>query len=250
MAMSCLAFPVLGRPTRRARLSSSSVDCGISEKSMRRSEIRLALFTTGLARVDDADCFFAMFDIPHGIDNYQDAALRRGSQPFTAQLSIRVFRISPIESVWVAEYCLSLFERDSVFRKVRNSFRRVPREHIIVYTLIESQNQDLGSLRHQGAVLIPAATNAATSRPEARRLQARKRREILHPLRGFRMTARGVKAGFANGKAAARHTATRQSGDWRSHVATVHRRRRWLRRERRWLWTLRLRSVGRPNWIW
>src|SRR5271163_2822627 len=57
MAMSCLAFPVLGRPTRRARLSSSSVDCGISEKSIWRSEIRLALLAAGLAGADDADCF-------------------------------------------------------------------------------------------------------------------------------------------------------------------------------------------------
>ena len=59
MAMSCLAFPVLGRPTRRARLSSASVDCGISEKSIWLSEICVAFFTACLPRADDANRFFA-----------------------------------------------------------------------------------------------------------------------------------------------------------------------------------------------
>src|SRR5580704_17056 len=77
IAMSCLALPVLGRPTRRARLSSSSVDCGISEKSMRRSDICRAFFAAGLARADDANAFFVIIDFPHGTNNHQNAALRR-----------------------------------------------------------------------------------------------------------------------------------------------------------------------------
>src|SRR5580704_8832735 len=75
MAMSCLALPVLGRPTRRARLSSASVDSGISEKSMRRSEICLTFFAAGLARAVDANAFFAMIDLPYGIHNDRGAAL-------------------------------------------------------------------------------------------------------------------------------------------------------------------------------
>jgi len=48
MAMSCLACGDLGRPTRRARLSSASVDSGMSEKSIpgelhMRSAVRIFL---------------------------------------------------------------------------------------------------------------------------------------------------------------------------------------------------------------
>lgn len=48
MAISCLAFPVFGRPTRRARLNSSSVDSGRSEKSIRSFCVGWRSF--GLAR--------------------------------------------------------------------------------------------------------------------------------------------------------------------------------------------------------
>src|SRR6516165_1492576 len=42
--MSRFAPPLFGRPTRSARVSSRSVDSGISEKSIRLSGICLALF--------------------------------------------------------------------------------------------------------------------------------------------------------------------------------------------------------------
>ena len=58
IAMSCLAWGDLGRPTRRARLSSASVDSGMSEKSIPASGIGLALFAARRARADDADRFF------------------------------------------------------------------------------------------------------------------------------------------------------------------------------------------------
>lgn len=44
IAMSCFARPVVGRPTRRARVNSSSDDSGMSLKSIRLSGIGLALF--------------------------------------------------------------------------------------------------------------------------------------------------------------------------------------------------------------
>jgi hypothetical protein len=168
MAMSCLALPVLGRPTRRARLSSASVDCGISEKSMRRSEICLAFFAAGLARADDANGFFAMIDIPHSIDNYQDAARGREPQPLTTHLSIGVIRIGPVERVRIAEYCRSFFERDTVLREIRDSFRGIPREHITVYTLISPQNQDAASSERPGAGLRPAPADAAEARSKVK----------------------------------------------------------------------------------
>ena len=60
IAMSCFAFPVLGRPTRRARLNSSPVDSGISEKSIHSSCIGFAFLRACPARGDDVERFFAI----------------------------------------------------------------------------------------------------------------------------------------------------------------------------------------------
>jgi hypothetical protein len=60
MAINCFACADFGRPTRRARFSSASLDSGISEKSMRLSGIGLPLFPARLPRADDADRFFAI----------------------------------------------------------------------------------------------------------------------------------------------------------------------------------------------
>lgn len=53
--------PLLGRPTRRARRSSASVDSGMSEKSIALSGIGLALFAARRARADDSDRFLTIF---------------------------------------------------------------------------------------------------------------------------------------------------------------------------------------------
>ena len=58
--MSCLALPVFGRPTRRARRNSASVDSGMSEKSMWLLGVCLALFATCFARADNANRFRAI----------------------------------------------------------------------------------------------------------------------------------------------------------------------------------------------
>jgi hypothetical protein len=60
MAMSCFAWLARGLPTRRARLSSASVDSGMSEKSIRVSGICFSLFLARLARADDTDCLDAI----------------------------------------------------------------------------------------------------------------------------------------------------------------------------------------------
>jgi hypothetical protein len=59
-AINCLACADLGRPTRLARRSSSSVDSGMSEKSISLSGVCLTFLATGLARADDSDRFFAI----------------------------------------------------------------------------------------------------------------------------------------------------------------------------------------------
>src|SRR5258708_35485294 len=60
MAMSCLAFPDEGRPTLRARRSSTSVDSGMPERSSLLSGIGLAFFAGRLAGADDANDFLGM----------------------------------------------------------------------------------------------------------------------------------------------------------------------------------------------
>ena len=69
IAISCLAFPVAGRPTLRARRSSASVDSGMSERLSVLSGIGLALFAGRLARADDANDFLGIFQPPGSVDN-------------------------------------------------------------------------------------------------------------------------------------------------------------------------------------
>jgi hypothetical protein len=63
MAMRSLACPVRGRPTRRARFSSSPVISGMSVRSSSLSGKYFALVPRGLTRADDADRFCAIFSI-------------------------------------------------------------------------------------------------------------------------------------------------------------------------------------------
>src|SRR5581483_11348225 len=63
-------LPDFGLPTRRALFSSSSVDSGMSEKSIALSGIDLPLFAACRPRADDADAFFAISGPPYG-ENYK-----------------------------------------------------------------------------------------------------------------------------------------------------------------------------------
>jgi hypothetical protein len=145
MAMSCLAWGDLARPTRRARLSSASVDSGMSEKSIPASGIGLALFAARLARADDADRFFAIvFAILHSpncVHQQEHAAGGRFSEALRARLGSGMFRVLPVECFWVGEDRRRLFERDAVLAKIAERLRGVPREHIYVYTLINGRWQ-------------------------------------------------------------------------------------------------------------
>src|ERR1700692_467624 len=103
IAMSCLAFPVLGRPTRRARLSSLSVDSGRSEKSIRSSCVGFTFLRARTARGDDTKRFFAILQSPVGINQNDDAALSGDSQSLEPVLPVGVFQIFPLEGIGIGK---------------------------------------------------------------------------------------------------------------------------------------------------
>ena len=104
IAISCFAFPDFGRPTRRARLNSSPVDSGRSEKSMRSSCVGFALFRARTARGDDTKRFFAILHSPIGINQNDDAALNRETQPLKSILTMGVFHIFPFECFGIGKH--------------------------------------------------------------------------------------------------------------------------------------------------
>src|SRR5215472_5367535 len=138
MAMSCLALPVVGRPTRRARRNSASDASGISERSMRLSGIGFALFARRAARADDANSFFAIFKPPQGVRDGQDPSGKGSSKTSRPPLGLGMLRVVPIQSFRVAENRGGLFKRHAMLLEVAQGFAGIPREHIIVYTLIRA----------------------------------------------------------------------------------------------------------------
>src|SRR5690242_19513415 len=87
-AISCLALPLAGRPTRWARRSSWSVDSGISERSRRLSGIGFAFLARRLACADDANRFFAIFQPPERVRDDQDSSAERRSETFRPPLEL------------------------------------------------------------------------------------------------------------------------------------------------------------------
>ena len=138
MAISCFAFPDFGRPTRRARFSSSFVDCGISEKSMRLSRIGFALFRACPARGDDSEYFFAIFCSPVGINQNEYPAPGGNTQSLEPIFVVRVFEVLPLQSVGIGKDADRLLERNARLRQIPGGFPRIPGEHINVYTGIGS----------------------------------------------------------------------------------------------------------------
>src|SRR5258708_31915106 len=100
MAISRLAFPDFGRPTRRARFSSSPVDSGISEKSILSSCVSLALFRARPARGDDTKRFFATFHPPIGINRNDDAAFRASQANTVYVYTIIKTDMSSVKRFW------------------------------------------------------------------------------------------------------------------------------------------------------
>src|SRR5579864_1808903 len=126
IAISCFAFPVFGRPTRRARFSSSSVDSGISEKSIRSSCVGVALFRARAARGDDTKRFFAIFHSPIGINQNDDAALYRDPQPLKSILPMGVFHIFLFECIGIGKNSGRFLERDAMLFKIPGGFSGIP----------------------------------------------------------------------------------------------------------------------------
>src|SRR5258707_10675630 len=134
--MSCLALPVFGRPTRRARRNSASVESGISEKSMRLLSVCLAFFTARFARADGANRFRAILSPPQCIYDQENPAARGKSQALPASFRCDVFEILPIESLRIAENGGCFFKWNSMLLIVLQGLADIPGEHIYVYTLI------------------------------------------------------------------------------------------------------------------
>jgi hypothetical protein len=112
--MSCLALPVAGLPTRRARFNSASVDSGTSEKSIFRSGICLALAAARLPRADNADCLFAIFPSPQSVDNKQNSPSSGKTQSFGSALLEGMFFIFPVKPFGVREDGSRLFKKHPV----------------------------------------------------------------------------------------------------------------------------------------
>jgi hypothetical protein len=129
IAMSCFAFPDFGRPTRRERFSSSPVDSGRSEKSIRSSCVSFALFRARAARGDDTKRFFAIFQSPVGINQNDDTALNRDPQPLKSILTMGVFHIFPFECIGIGKNGGRFLERDAMLLKIPGGFPGIPGEH-------------------------------------------------------------------------------------------------------------------------
>jgi hypothetical protein len=139
--MSCFAIPVDGRPTRRARRSSSSVDFGMSEKSICESGIGLTLPPARQPRADDPEFFFFMIRPPYRVHDEQEPLAYRKTKPLEPLFLIRMSNIVPLEPIGIAEDSGRLFEWDAVLLEIGNGLRDVPRKHETVYTVIRSALQ-------------------------------------------------------------------------------------------------------------
>src|SRR5207253_164672 len=136
IAINCFALPLAGRPTRRPRRNSWSVASGMSERSIRLSGIRLALFPRRLPRTDDANAFFPIFQPPWRVRDHQDSSRDGRSQALRPLLRLGMLGIIPVQRFRVAENGRGLFKRHAVLLQVAQSLSGIPGEHISVYTLI------------------------------------------------------------------------------------------------------------------
>jgi hypothetical protein len=129
IAMSCFALPVLGRPTRRARFNSSSVESGRSEKLIRSSCIGFAFFRARPARGNDANRLFAIHHSPVGINQNKDSALDGNPQSLESILTSGVFQVFPFECIGIGKHCGRFLERDAMLFKIPGGFSSIPGEH-------------------------------------------------------------------------------------------------------------------------
>jgi len=129
IAINCLAFPVLGRPTRRARFNSSFVDSGRSEKSICLFCIGFPFFRARAARSDDAKRFFAILQSPVRINQNDNAALCGHSESLEPVLVVGVLQVFPLEAFRIGKNCGRFLERNVMLFQVPGCFSSVPNEH-------------------------------------------------------------------------------------------------------------------------
>ncbi len=129
-AISCFARPVLGLPIRRALASSTSVDSGMSLKSISRSEVYLPFVTRRLARADDADCFFAIVCLPQSVRDHHYAGQSRAAKSLEPRLVARMLLIGPIKRIQVAKDGRRFLKRNVMLLEVSDRLSRIPREHL------------------------------------------------------------------------------------------------------------------------
>jgi hypothetical protein len=128
IAISRFAFPVFGRPTRRARLSSSFVDSGRSENSIRSSCVGFTFFRARPARGDDTKRFFAIFQTPVGINQNDGAALCGDPQSLEPVLLVGMFQVFPFEGIGISKNSGRFLERDAMLLKIPGGFSGIPGE--------------------------------------------------------------------------------------------------------------------------
>lgn len=103
MEMSCFVDADFGRPTLVARRNSSSVDSGISEKSISSSGICFALFAVRLPRTDDPDFARAIFGFSPRIDGQQDSPFDGFAKSLSTALNMRMVDVFPIKSLLIGK---------------------------------------------------------------------------------------------------------------------------------------------------
>jgi hypothetical protein len=151
IAINCFGLPVAGLLTRRARLSSASVDFRISEKSIRLSGVGLAFFLARFTSTDESNRFCAILQSPQGIDYEQHSARDRQSEPLGSLLCFGMLRIFPIERIGIAEDRGHFFEGDAMLPTMKKRLLHVPREHVYVYARMGESSQFAWRPRKGGA---------------------------------------------------------------------------------------------------
>lgn len=136
MAISCFAIPLDGRPTRRARRSSSGVESGISEKSICASGIGLAFPPTRRPRADDSERFFFIFYPSYGIHHEHQSFAHRLTKSFESVLLVGVCKVVPVKPVDIAKDRCRFFKRHAMLFKIGDRLHKVPSKHQTVYTVI------------------------------------------------------------------------------------------------------------------
>src|SRR6266513_1120493 len=131
MAISCLAFPVDGRPTRRARRSWASVASGISVRSSMLSGICRAFFARCLACADDANRFLVILH-SSGINNKDDPADRRETDSYGSKLRLRVFNVIVVQPIGIAKTVAASSKETPCFLRLARALR-ASQENTLLY---------------------------------------------------------------------------------------------------------------------